>query len=339
MRALFAALIALCASSAYAQPEDPGPFTAVSEVDTIQTGPSTDSATVCIPDAPGARPVMVIAPGSLEGRTVLEGLCLHLATYGFVVAIPDLGFANTDMGSIGQTLEDTLQFFAREGARTGSRFNGRIDFAHRGVIGYNTGGMGALQAAIDDPGISVAILLDPDDINGQARAAAPKAKSVPVMLLNADASACNGQSSFDSVYDVLGAPRSTAHIAYSSGCDAEWTTTNQCQAVCGLARAYATDRYRRFTTAYANYFVGCDPQSRTYVDGTQYRNEIDDLTLDHTAQADLPSACGPYVKPDAGPPDAGPVVDQSAIGCNCSHAGSWEGLAAILALAALRRRR
>ena len=181
------ALLVPTAARANVQPEDPGPYAATSEVDTVQAGPSQVQATVCLPGSSGPHPTLALATNLAEGRGVLQGLCLHLATWGFVAAVPDLGFTNTDAASIGSTLLDTLAFLDREGARDGSRFQGLVDSQHRGVIGFNTGAMGALWAAGQDDTLSAAILLDPQDLNGQGRAAATAVVHVPVLIVNGSA--------------------------------------------------------------------------------------------------------------------------------------------------------
>jgi hypothetical protein len=305
---------------ARAVPEDPGLYSSVSETDSIQVGPSVVQATVCVPDstATGPRPILALATSSVETRDVLDNLCLHLATYGFIVAVPDLGFANTDGASIGQTLLDTLAFFKSENVRQGSRFFGRIDPLHEGVVGYNTGAMGAIFAATEDDTLSAAILLDPDDINGDARSVASRIVHVPVLMIRGDPNVCNGEDSFQTVYQAMTGPRSTIHVDDSKACDAEQPATTQCQVTCGLVRDFAAQRFLRYETAYAAYFVGCNLQMRTYVDGASYQADVVGTIIVNTDQQNLPSTCGPYVVPDAGPPDGGADAGPGAeTGCGC----------------------
>jgi len=318
-------------------PEQPGPYSAVSETDTIQAGPSSIAATVCYPEhLDGAHPVIALATSSVESKDVLGGVCLQLASYGFIAAVPDLGFANTDAVSIGQTLLDTLAFLTREGGRSGSRFFGRVDPLHRGVLGFSTGAMGALSAAGADSTLSAAILLDPQDVNGLARSLAPQVTVVPVLMVRGDPSLCNGQDNFGLVYAALTGPRSTLHVYDSVACDAEQPATTQCQATCGIVRPYAADRFLRYATAYAQYFVACNASYRSYLDGAGLRSDVEDLSVDHHDAQDLPATCGPYGVVDAGPaePDAGPAVAPG--GCGCGPRGpSGAGWALALALAAL----
>jgi dienelactone hydrolase len=297
--------LALAPGRAFALPDDDGPYSASSELDTLQVGPSQVQATVCIPAAPGPRPLIALATNSTESRDVLAQWCLHLATYGFIAAVPDLGFTNTDASSIGTTLLDTLAFFERENSRTGSRFEGRVDLAHRAVLGFNTGATGAIFAAANDDTLSAAILLDPEDLTGQARNAAPQIRHVPVLVLNADANACNGNDSANALYAALTGPRATLHVIQASDCDGEWPASTTCQGACGLSHSFAAKYFRRFGTAYAAYFAGCEGAMRAYVDGSAVEEALTDRTIDHVDAQQLPESCGPYASLDAGAPNAG----------------------------------
>ena len=331
MRPALAALVllSLVPGRAFALPDDDGPFTATSEVDTLQTGPSQVQATVCLPDASGPRPLIALASNATEGRDVLAGLCLHLATYGFIAVIPDLGYTNTDASSIGTTLLDSLTLLEREGARTGSRFEGRVDAVHRAVLGFNTGATGALFAAATDDSLSAAILLDPQDLTGQARSLAPQVRRVPVLLVNADPNACNGNDSASGLYAALAGPRATLHVIQASDCDAEWPASVTCQGACGLSHGYAAKYFRQFATAYAAYFAGCQAEMRAYVDGAAVEEGLTDRTLDHVDAQQLPSGCGPYVALDAGAADAG------ASGDGCNTAAGAPSVPLLLVLGAL----
>jgi dienelactone hydrolase len=295
-----------------------------------------------MPSGGGAHPALAIATNLTEGRAVEEGLCVHLATWGFVAAVPDLGFTNTDANSIGQTLLDTLDFLSRENARDGSRFQGAIDTAHRGVIGFNTGAMGALVAAGLDDTLSVAVLLDAQDLNGQARNAASHVQHVPVLLVNGDPGVCNGNDSAASVYEQLAGPRSTLHIVAGSDCDAEWPASQPCQLGCGAAHPVQSGYFARFTTAYAAFFAGCNTSVSTHVSGSALDDLVSARNVDHVDQQALPRTCGPYAVLDAGAPtpDAGSGSAPGS-GCTSSAPGPLAPLAIIgvaLALGLLRRR-
>lgn len=342
MRTLLVMLAVLAPLSARAAlPEDDGPFVALTEVDTIQAGPAQVKATVCLPqNATGPRPLMALATSLLEPRDVLGGLCLHYASYGFIAVVPDLGYANTDAASIGQTLLDALAFLQREGARSGSRFEGRVDGAHRGVLGFNTGAMGALQAAAIDDTLSVAVLLDPLDINGQARAAAANVQHVPVMVVAADPGQCNANGGSPAIYGELSGPRSTVHVDYATDCDAEWPASQNCQATCGNSHEYAFKYVRRFATAYAGLFVGCLDGMRTHVSGSALDELVAARLVDHVDQQELPQSCGPYAATDAGAPsaDAGAPPTSGCSSTGSAPLGVMGALAVALLLGLARRR-
>jgi hypothetical protein len=317
---LHAALLCLLfASPAWAAlPEDDGPFTGVAETDTVQAGPSQVQATVCLTSAPGPRPIIALAPSLLEPRDTLASLCLHLSTYGFIAVVPDLGFANSDASSIGQTLLDALAFLVREGDRPGSRFAGHVDGVHRVVLGHNTGALGAVWAAQADDTLSAAILLDPQELNGQGRNAATHVVHVPVLVVQADPGACNGNGAGDGLYAALASPRSTLHVYASSDCDAEFPASGNCQGACGASHLYGAKYFRRFATAYAAFFAGCNGAMKTHLDGSALDELVGSRTVDRVQQAALPDHCGPFATLDAGAPsvDAGAPV---ASGCS-SHA-------------------
>lgn len=339
---LLAATVVLAATAARAAlPEDDGPFTAVAETDTVQAGPAQVQATVCLPSAGGPRPILAMASSLLEPRDTLSSLCLHLSTYGFVVVVPDLGFANTDAASVGQTLLDALAFLTREGSRDGSRFFGRVDAAHRAVLGHNTGALGAVWAAQADDTLSGAILLDPQELNGQGRAAASHVVHVPVLLVQADPGACNGNGAGDGLYAALTSPRSTLHVYASSDCDGEFPASTTCQSACGPSHLYGAKYFRRFATAYAAFLAGCDGAMKRYLDGSAVDELVASRTVDRLQQAALPDHCGPFASADAGPPADGGAPASDGCSTPGGSGGAWPPLLLLLLglpLARLRRR-
>lgn len=335
-------LLPLRASAAASSPESTGPHRASSEVLLVAAGPAEVNATVCLPDEGGPYPAIAIAGGATDGRAVLADLCLHLATHGFVVIVPDLGVANTDAVSLGGTLRDVLAFLTRESTREGSRFQGRIAARFRAVVGVNTGGMGALAAAAADPTLSAAVLLDPTDLNGQSRTLAAEVKKVPVVAIRAEPHLCNGNDSFATVIPAMAGPHSSFVVTTSNACDVQSPASQLCQTSCGPVHLVAPRWFRRYATASLLWLVGCDASMRGWVDGALRQGQADDNTLKRLESTAFPAQCGPQVEPDAGPPPDGGAVETNIWGC--STAPAWPEPWLLLALASpllpllLRRR-
>lgn len=112
-------------------------------------------------DVPAARgkerfPLFVFSHGLGGYRMQSTFLMTHLATWGFVVAAPEHPERGlkilVESGTIGgdngpAALERSVEVLKAEDARTGGRFEGRVDFARRVIAGHSAGGAAVLALA------------------------------------------------------------------------------------------------------------------------------------------------------------------------------------------------
>jgi dienelactone hydrolase len=176
----------------------------------------------------GPRPLVVVAHGFWRSRRQMEGWGAHLASEGYVVAVPDLpGWVNHPRNARAiNHLLDSLLAQPPEGLAFDRR---RLAF-----VGFSSGGLATLLAAADKPRVAVWIGLDPVDRSERGVAAARQVKTHAV-ILQADPSPCNARGNAQAIIDAFGSRVQVYRIAGASHVDAEWPTTAFARLTCGGA--------------------------------------------------------------------------------------------------------
>lgn len=104
----------------------------------------------------GTFSAVTIAPGYTAGQETLAWLGPRLASQGFVVFTIDTITTSDRPDARAEQLAASLDYLTGS-----SEVQDRIDPARLGVMGHSMGGGGALQAALDDPGLKAAIPMTP----------------------------------------------------------------------------------------------------------------------------------------------------------------------------------
>jgi dienelactone hydrolase len=124
----------------------------------------------------GPYPLVLFSHGFAGYRDQSTFLTTHLATWGFVVAAPDV--ASRDLASVfGQTpakpqtdaqvLRATVDLMKAENGRSGGPLAGRVDSAKLAVMGHSSGGFDAIQfGAQPDVATYVSLAAGGKDDNG-----------------------------------------------------------------------------------------------------------------------------------------------------------------------------
>jgi pimeloyl-ACP methyl ester carboxylesterase len=110
------------------------------------------------------HPTIVFAPAFIAQPSYYVNRGQHLASRGYIVAIPR--FPNEDLEVRASDIQQVFTYLEAENAAPGSRFFGRIDAARFGLAGHSLGGVGTLMVAARDPRVKVGVSLDPIDPSG-----------------------------------------------------------------------------------------------------------------------------------------------------------------------------
>ena len=178
------AALALAAAASAQDLSQPGPRTpARRDVTVVRANGSTFAATVHYPGtssavgAPvdasaGPYPIVSFGHGFLSSVTLYASTCAHLASWGFIVILPQTqgGFAPSH-AALGADLVSSLDWLDAEGAAPASPWSGAVNGDRRGVMGHSMGGGCSLLAAQSDPRIRAVIPMAAADTNPSSVAA------------------------------------------------------------------------------------------------------------------------------------------------------------------------
>jgi dienelactone hydrolase len=206
----------------------------------------------------GPFPLVVVSHGFGVERFTHTDLAAHLASWGFVVALPEhpsrdflaLMGGEVDIESWGgdaPTILDTIDLLEEENVRTGSPVAGLVDSERVGVVGHSGGGHDAVDAAYDDRvdawvGLAPAVPFpetatgaveaeradgfDPGEFDLEAYLAETPPPEKPSMMILADNDLRLGLPDRRLMFDWLEAPKrlalldDTGHSVFLIGCDA-----------------------------------------------------------------------------------------------------------------------
>ncbi|GGM78348.1 alpha/beta hydrolase family protein [Dactylosporangium sucinum] len=212
----------------------PAPASAAySSVDTYATSVNGDAADVYHPhtSSPHAPwPVVLLLQGAAVGRANYAGFARKVASYGFVVVVPDhtrVLFGVPGLYADGAEATWTVAWAAAENARTGSPLRGQIDTGTLLLTGHSFGGAAGLGLST---GLSTPPFTDvPIPAPAQLKAAAfygtnnaapgtsvipPVASTIPVALVQGSADGVASPASGLGTYAVLaGTPKLYVSVA------------------------------------------------------------------------------------------------------------------------------
>ncbi|MFO0727790.1 MAG: hypothetical protein U1E65_28685 [Myxococcota bacterium] len=304
-----------------AQPDltGPHPTNAATGV-SVTLGAGTVNVDLYWPTDAGRFPAIAFGHGFARNAAVNAGWGEHLASYGFVVAIPNFPSPLSPNHTLnGQILRELMTWMHGSPAAIGAS----VDPVRGAYVGHSAGGLASFLAAAADPNITALVGLDPVDANSLGAQAAPSIVA-PTLVLGAEPQSCNANGSASALYGALSvSARWYLRVVGSTHCDAEDPSNGLCSLGCGGQDAARRLFFRRYATAHLLRVFSC--QAGTYLPGGT------DLMADLTAQSvggllgTGPGACGATdagvldaaTPPDAGnapdaaapPPDAGPALD------------------------------
>jgi acetyl esterase/lipase len=179
------------------------------------------------PDVPGPLPVLVWAHGFLRGPAQHAGAAARAASWGFLVAVPELrssAFDPSVNAANGPWIAGTLLPEARRLAGS--------DSVPVGLVGHSAGGFATLVAA-SLVQVDAWVGLDAvDDFDGTG-ATLDESVMAPALLIRAPRASCNADG--NSGTWRTGGVRWTVTVEDSNHCDFESDTDSTCELFCGGA--------------------------------------------------------------------------------------------------------
>ncbi len=148
----------------------PGPFVASRrDATVVRANGTTFVATVHYPataatvgaafdPSAGPCPMIAFGHGYLCSVTLYQSTASHLASWGFVVALPQTqGGLFPSHSALAADMLSSLDWLAAQSLAAGSPWFGAVDGGRRGVMGHSMGGGCSLLAAAGDPRIVAAV--------------------------------------------------------------------------------------------------------------------------------------------------------------------------------------
>jgi len=212
------------------------------EIETIQVKLSAGASGVDLywPATVVPAPLVIVVHGFSRRRRNMSGWGQHLASEGFVAAVPDMPTRSNHTRN-GRFISDLRAYFC-----SGDSWKQRIDQSRVGLMGFSAGGLASLLSAADNPNPIIWVGLDPVDWKGAGTEAAPLIDCRAVVL-TAEPSACNSHGNASSIIAAM--PRCEHfRVAGAVHVDAEWPTDWMAEAVCGRSTDESSSEFRRRAT-------------------------------------------------------------------------------------------
>jgi dienelactone hydrolase len=285
-------VLLLCPVDAQAPPDPglPGPY-GVASVTVTTTNPDTGSdleTDVYYPSADGdsvdpseaSYATLVFARGFMAFTTTYPGWGEHLASWGYIVAIPDFPSENREA-----RVSDVRHLFSRleaENGNSSSRFFQRIDSDRFGLIGHSAGGLSTMIVSARDGRVKATVALDPAGSpfdSWDYEAEAPHI-GVPLAIIGAPPQLCNNSAAYNDWYPHVGAAHKAKFvIANGSHCDFidtdEALQVQLCSIFCGGFSEERLALAERYTTAWFNYYLRYDTDYYTYLYGDEADDDVE----------------------------------------------------------------
>lgn len=285
-----------------ADPSQPGNFSVAQDKVTINN-PTTSHAlttTIYYPAAHGgvdssdaAYAALVFSHGFQAGASNYSGNAMHLASWGYVVAVPSFSdsWSGDNLTPRVSDIRAVLSYLESANANSDSIFYQRIDTQRFGVAGHSLGGAASLLATGEDTRIQAVVALDPASgatspfahvarIRTGATATDYQAIVAPALIVGTPASSCNGNAEYNSMYDNIGAEhKSKQVIANGSHCDfmdtPDTTYRNLCYTFCGGSfDQQRLDLAKKLTAAWFNYYLQLRSDYFAYLYGVKLNADV-----------------------------------------------------------------
>jgi dienelactone hydrolase len=219
--------------------------------------------------------------GWSDGPAENAGNGQHLASWGYVVAIPTL--ADDAEERIAQ-MADVLDYLEQQATVPSSVLFQRVDTERLAVVGYSLGGATVLALTARDARVKAVVALDPVYHEGgpsgegdpvwDPGAEAPSI-AVPTGILGAPPSTCNADSDYLDIYPLVGAVhKASFRLVGASHCDFPDPGNAFCGFTCGAADASRTRLSQKYMTAWLNYYLQLQPEYYAYLFGAQAEADV-----------------------------------------------------------------
>jgi predicted dienelactone hydrolase len=273
-------------------PDQPGPCAVSSQtaqvngdIETYFYYPSTNQ---CGNQLGAPYPAVVLAHGFglfgiIDEAATHAGNGEHLASWGYVVAIPRLP-DNVD-GRIAD-VQDILSYLQTETGRQGSFLHQKVDVDRLALVGHSFGGATVLAVTARDSRVKAVVAMDPVYHQGgpfpgeEPEIWGPDVEGpqihVPTCIIGAPASNCNSEGDYAEIYPYIGAThKASLLVVGASHCDFMDPGNPLCYLICGgEADPEKTRLIQKYTTAWFNYYLHLDTDSFAYLYGAESQLDV-----------------------------------------------------------------
>ena len=191
----------------------------------------------------------------------------HLASWGYVVAIPALP---DDFDARYAAIQEVLSYLEQETHNEDSALYDKVDSTRLALAGHSLGGATALALASQDTRVRAVVALDPvyhtGGPGGGEELWAPEEQGpqivVPTGILGAPGSSCNADADYARIYPWVGATHKASFMLVgASHCDFADPGNAFCDMVCGSSDPARTQLSQAYMTAWFNYYLYLDTAS------------------------------------------------------------------------------
>jgi dienelactone hydrolase len=221
--------------------------------------------------------------GLSDGAGENAGHGEHLASWGYVVAIPTLpdGFDERFAA-----LQDVLSYMQAATVDPDSFLYEGVDDERLATVGYSLGGASALALAARDARVKAVVALDPvyhqgppipgfGTMSWDPEVEGPNI-TVPTCIQGAPPSNCNSYADHSEIYPFIGSHhKATFLVVDASHCDFSEPGHSMCDLMCdGSSDAARTALVLKYITAWLNYYLYLDTESYAVLYGTEAEADI-----------------------------------------------------------------
>ncbi len=297
----FGVMTILAARELCAAPEDIGPYGVdISSVAIVAKDSVAVATDVYVPQSNDKVPIIAIRHAQTRTKETMVGWGKLLASHGYVVVSPNA--RNNVLTKLDDDSGDLVA--AIDWAIGNSVVGPHVDSSKKAVAGITSGGSAAVAAASREQTIKAVVLWDTEKSTVAETLAANV--SVPVLAYFSDANNCNGSGSGIATFQQVIGPRFGFKMAGSHFCDVENPSDNACAILCGgLADSGRFNRIARYTVAFLESYLKCDPTTMGYVNGAQATSDSTIQILTDTKSVVMPPPSCVVPVEDAGSSDAG----------------------------------